>query len=166
MLRATRSVANLLDFYPGEDEEIRCSSPRSVTNLHASEHCPPEKRRRVKPQRRNRHEATGNLGIQFSTGCVPSIPGEIAFLEVSTGFCVKIRGFEETLPAVVSGNAKLTKCSCCATELGSLPDVEFVECPECRFISLAGNKVSYEGGGLGIGINMKKLASGALFKSA
>jgi hypothetical protein len=32
----------------------------------------------------------------------------------------------------MSGRAKLTRCTCCAITLGSLPDVEFVQCPEMR----------------------------------
>jgi hypothetical protein len=78
-------------------------------------------------------------------------------LEVSPGFCVRLRDLEETWPAVVRGNSKLTRCTCCSANLGSLRDVEFVQCPDCHFISLAGNQVSYEGGGLGIGINMNKV---------
>jgi hypothetical protein len=83
------------------------------------------------------------------------LPQELVLLEVAPGFCVRLRGFEETWPTVLSGTSVITRCTCCATQLGSLPDAEFVLCPECRFISLAGNKANDKGGGLGLGINMK-----------
>lgn len=98
------------------------------------------------------HRAEAKQGID-----IPLMINELVLLEVCPGFCVRLRGFEETWPTVVSGKPVLTRCSCCAATLGSIPDAEFVLCPECRFISLAGNNVSFRGGGLGLGINMNKV---------
>jgi hypothetical protein len=96
-------------------------------------------------------------GLQGPRQCM--LPQELVLLEVAPGFCVRLRGFEETWPTVLSGTSVITRCTCCATQLGSLPDAEFVLCPECRFISLAGNKANDKGGGLGLGINMKTVGT-------
>jgi hypothetical protein len=57
-------------------------------------------------------------------------------VEVSPGFIVRLRGYEETQEACrVPGKTKTTKCSSCKAALLCVEDAEFVLCQTCRFIS-------------------------------
>ncbi len=104
-----------------------------------------------------RHGSSNNTNNHNGNGNQPPLQLDLVLFDVTPGFCVRLRGFDETWPAVISGRSIVTRCTCCSTKLGSLRDIEFVLCPECRFISLAGNQVSYKGGGLGLGINIQKI---------
>lgn len=131
-----------------------CCLDRDVAKLKATLCCRAEIYKRSLSPWRAAPQGSTPTQSNRTTSCAP-FKLELVFLEVNSGFCVRLRGFDETWPAVLRGRCKTTKCTHCSTSLGSLPDVEFVLCPECRFISLAGNKVCYEGGGLGLGINIE-----------
>ena len=74
-------------------------------------------------------------------------------LEITPGQTVPIRGTDELMDAVVSGNTVNCMCFECGLSLVTIDDADMVICFECRAISPVESRC---GGGGGLGLGMRQ----------
>eukprot|EP00542_Grammatophora_oceanica_P014446 CAMPEP_0194045964 /NCGR_PEP_ID=MMETSP0009_2-20130614/19080_1 /TAXON_ID=210454 /ORGANISM="Grammatophora oceanica, Strain CCMP 410" /LENGTH=415 /DNA_ID=CAMNT_0038691033 /DNA_START=102 /DNA_END=1349 /DNA_ORIENTATION=+ len=84
-------------------------------------------------------------------------------IEVSPGYFLPLRGSQETMQALEVGCAVSIVCFCCQVKLKTVPDADYVICPDCRVLSPIPDEVKYANfdnswrerlGGVGLGLKV------------